>query len=148
MSESLNERERAEALVIFALIDADLKTLGFWSIALSLLSMGVWVAFPMVLWWVSGLWATVALLGLVERYLAFRLALDRQLFLQLGRGDMSHLTRLDAALAQTGLRSNASLDRPWTDRLHGTRSLVRRHLIVVVVQTLALLVSFCLYRFS
>ncbi len=137
----ISEQERADALALAALLRASLRTLGTWSLGLSLLALVVGVAWASPTVAVGGLWALVLLCGLMERYFAFRLSLDERLFHQLGHGHMHSLHALDTALTRLGLRQSALPERPWSDRLRGTRHLLQRHLALVLLQTAAALAS-------
>lgn len=137
----INEQERAEALALCALLRASLRTLGTWSLCLSMLAVVVGLYWQTASLDLTALWALVLLSGLMERYVAFRLALDEQLFHQLGHGHMPSLQALDDSLARLGLLKSPSTVRPWSDRLSGTRSLLRRHVFLVLLQTAAALVS-------
>lgn len=139
--QSMGEQERADALALSALLRASLRTLGTWSLGLSLLAIVVGVAWPPSSLAVAGLWALVLLCGLMERYFAFRLSLDERLFHQLGHGHLPSLQALDTSLARLGLRQSALPERPWSDRLRGTRHLLQRHLALVLLQTAAALAS-------
>jgi hypothetical protein len=77
----------------------------------------------------------------MERYFAFRLLLDEGLFHQLGCGHMPDLHALDNSLTHLGLRKDASTERPLSDRMRGARSLIKRHLILVLLQTTAALAT-------
>lgn len=137
----ISEQERADALALSALLRASLRTLGTWSLGLTLLAVVVGVASPPASWAAAGLWGAVLLCGLMERYFAFRLTLDERLFHQLGHGHMPGLHALDTSLAHLGLRKNASPERPWSDRLRGARNLLQWHLALVLLQTAAALAS-------
>jgi len=142
----LGEQERADALALSALLGASMRALGTWSLGLSLLGMLVCVAWPPSSLAVVGLWALVLLCGLIERYFAFRLTLDERLFHQLGHGHMPGLQALDTALAHLGLRKepvsqHPTAERPMSDRLRGTRQLLHRHLVLVLLQTTAALAT-------
>ncbi|WP_304309313.1 hypothetical protein [Pseudacidovorax intermedius] len=85
-------------------------------------------------------WSLGAMLGLAERYLALRLHLDEGLFAALACGALPDLAALDDALAWLGLRpASSSALRPLDERLRGTQALMRRHLGVVLLQTLCVL---------
>lgn len=135
---------RADALVMSALLQASVRILGPWSLGLALVSM--------LFMLLSGsgepmgalLGAGVLLLGMVERYLAFRLALDIRLFAALASGDLAGVAALDAALVHVGLRRAPAAPRAWGDRLRGTRWLVKCHALIAVSQTLLFLSYFCL----
>ncbi|OOG87301.1 hypothetical protein B0E41_04230, partial [Hydrogenophaga sp. A37] len=129
----ISEQERADALALSALLRASLRTLGTWSLGLSLLAVVVGVAWASPTGAVGGLWALVLLCGLMERYFAFRLALDERLFHQVGHGHMPSLQALDTSLARLGLRQNALPERPWSARLLGARRLLQRHLALVLL---------------
>jgi len=142
----LSEQERADALALSALLRASVRTLGPWSLGLSLVAVLVCLAWPPTSPVVAGLWALVLLCGLIERYFAFRLALDERLFHQLGHGHMPGLRALDTSLAHLGLRKGPvselpTAERPLSDRLRGARQLLHRHLALVLLQTTAALVT-------
>lgn len=142
----LDEQERADALVLAALLRASVRTLGPWSLGLSLLAALVCVAWPPTSLVGASGWALVLLCGLIGRYLVFRLALDERLFCQLGEGRMPCLQALDTSLAHLGLRKESVSEhppavRPMSDRLRGTRRLLRWHLVLVLLQTAAALVT-------
>lgn len=137
----LDEQERADALALSALLRASVRTLGPWSLGLSLLAMLVCVAWPPSSLAAAGLWALVLLCGLIGRYFAFRLVLDERLFHQLGRGHMPGLQALDTSLAHLGLRNGPLTERPLSDRLRGARQLLLRHLVLVLLQTAAALAT-------
>lgn len=87
-------------------------------------------------------WAVGGLLGLAERYLALRLRLDEGLFNALALGTLPDLAALDDALAWLGLRpSSPGTPRPLDERLRGTQTLMRRHLGVVLLQSLCVLIA-------
>ena len=138
----LGEQERADALVLSALLRASARTLGAWSLALMLL------AFVLNVVWLPSfggtcLWGLMLLCGCVAQYFLFRLLLDERLFHQLGHGHLPSLTALDIALTRLGLRAESLHERAWSDRLRGARSLLRRFAAVVLLQTaLALLALF------
>ena len=142
-----SEQQRADALVLCALLRASGRSLGHWSVGLSLLALAGLVAVQPPSAGVQALWGLVVLAGLLERYLAFRLALDERLFHLLGRGQLPSLTALDGALHRLGLRAQLLTERPWNERLHGARRLVVRHAFLVLLQTAAAVLSFLLTRF-
>lgn len=82
-----------------------------------------------------------ALLGLAERYLAVRLAIDAQLFGDLARGTVADLSVLDQALAQLALAPPAKAGRTLTERTAGALRLVRWHSRVVGLQLVLLLAA-------
>lgn len=140
-TQPMGEQERADALALAALLRASLRSLGTWSLGLSLLAIVVDVAWRPSSLAVAGLWALVLLCGLVERYFAFRLTLDERLFHQLGHGQMSSLHALDTALTRLRLRQSALSERPWSDRVRGARHLLQRHVALVLLQTAAAMAS-------
>lgn len=142
-----SEQQRADALVLCALLRAGLLSLGHWSVGLSLLALAGLVAVQPPSARVQALWGLVVLAGLLERYFAFRLALDERLFRSLGRGHLPSLTALDGALHRLGLRAQPLTERPWNERLHGARQLVVGHAFLVLLQTAAAVLSLLLTRF-
>lgn len=137
----MGEQDRADALAISALLRSGVFTLGTLSLGLSLLAVVVGVAWSAPSDMAASLWWVVLLCGLVERYFAFRLTLDERLFHQLGHGSIPSLQVLDTSLIQLGLRKSTLSERPWRDRLRGTRSLLRQHVFLVLLQTAAALAS-------
>lgn len=137
---TLDAQDRADCAVLAALL-AGQGALARWSLWLSALSLAALCLGPAT----GGsalLLAAVALLGLPERYLAFRLRLDRRLFDALAAGRIADLSTLDRALAHAGLRAApADAPRPLDDRLSGTRRLLRRHAGVVALQSLLLIAA-------
>jgi hypothetical protein len=81
-------------------------------------------------------WLAVVLLGLGERYVAARLAIDARLFEQLARCGPD-LLRLDCALATLGMVPAAAGGRPLAARLQGALGWARRHSVLCLVQLLA-----------
>ncbi len=137
----LGHQDRGDALVIAALLGASLRTLGAWSQCLSLLALVAGLMGQASLA-ATSLWTLVLLIGLVERYVAFRLALDERLFDQLGHGDMPSLHALDRSLSRLGLRAgSAKPERPWSERLRGTLKLLHRYFFLVLLQTASALGS-------
>ena len=82
-----------------------------------------------------------ALLGVLERYFALRLALDIGLFDGLARGHVGSLAGLDAALHRLGLRHAPGAPRSLDERVLGTRLLLQRHGIVVACQSAMFLLA-------
>jgi hypothetical protein len=88
---------------------------------------------------------TVLLIGVLilapaERYLAIRLAFDRELFDAWGRGAMD-ASAIDTALLRLGLRKDLLAARPFADRMAGALRLRRLHLIAVLAQTVLIAAS-------
>lgn len=77
--------------------------------------------------------AGVLVLSLAERYLALRLAFDRDLFAAWGRGALDG-AGIDAALVRLHLAAPLATTRPLDARIAGALRLQRRHLIVVIAQ--------------
>jgi len=92
----------------------------------------------------------VVILGVLERYFAFRLRLDQTLFGDLARGTIASLDALDRALDRLGLRNAPSSPstRPLDDRVQGTRQLMQRHAIVVACQSAMFLLALMTQDFS
>lgn len=81
--------------------------------------------------------------GFGQLYFALRLAFDRPIFAAwTSREDIapdmtSDLAAFDAALAATGLRPAAPATRPLTERVRGTRHLLRMQTTLFIVQIIA-----------
>jgi len=88
----------------------------------------------------------VFVLGMQEKYLAFRVAFDADLF-QIVADASKPLTErtqaLDEALANLGLQPVERGGRSWPERSHGSMRLLRRQAWLVAIQAL-LTVSFVL----
>jgi uncharacterized membrane protein YuzA (DUF378 family) len=130
---------QADSLVLAALLHASVGTLGWWSLACSVLA-AVALLLGAASTLVHLIWSAVLLAGIGERYMLFRLTLDQRLFQQLGERRMPSLSALDAGLERLGLRR--AQPRVWTDRIRGTLSLFRWHLRTVVLQTVLMWVAF------
>lgn len=133
---------RADAQLLTAMLGASGRVLGPWSLVVSALALAALVWRPSAQPW-PWLWLPVLAAGVGERYLAWRLALDERLFSLLGRGDPGSLEALDGALQRLGLRRADAVPRPWLPRVRGTQRLLRAHLLVVLLQTTALLLACC-----
>ena len=136
----LGPQERTDALVVAAFLRATVQVLGGWSLGASLLAAAA-LPFMQPTGWLIAPWCAVVLLGLLERYLALRLALDRSLFERLGCGQVADGPSLDLALAHAGLRAPSETHRLWGDRIRGVRGLHRQYLLAVGLQTGALFFS-------
>ena len=136
----LGPQERTDALVMAALLRATVRVLGVWSLGSSLLAL-VALALTQPTGWLLTPWWTVVMLGLLERYLALRLALDQSLFERLGCGQVVDGPSLDLGLTHAGLRARPAAARPWMDRILGARGLHRQYLLAVVLQASALFFS-------
>lgn len=80
--------------------------------------------------------AVAAWAGLVERYLAVRLAIDAQLFGTLARDTAADLAALDAALSALRLAPAHKAGRTLSARAEGALRLVRWHTDAVALQAL------------
>jgi hypothetical protein len=74
----------------------------------------------------NGWWAAVFVLGLAERYVAARVAVDAALFAQMARGGID-LPRLDAALASLHMAKPSGELRSLPQRVQGALAWTRRH---------------------
>lgn len=82
------------------------------------------------------------LLGLVEKYLALRVAFDADLFQRVADSPTSleHSTQaLDQALGALGLQPAEKGGRPWDQRSRGALGLLRRQALLLAAQVLTLL---------
>ncbi|MEJ8811811.1 hypothetical protein WKW77_12090 [Variovorax ureilyticus] len=131
----MNDNDRALCAATAGLLRAS-GTLATWGLALSFIA-GLVLALtgrslPSVSW---AAYAVVALVGLLERYLALRLRLDAGMYEALARGAIGSLAALDGTLEGLGLRRTADASRPLADRVLLARQLMQRHSIAVAVQT-------------
>ncbi|MGQ3000268.1 hypothetical protein [Variovorax sp.] len=139
----MNDTDRATCAVLAGLLRAA-GVLALWGFALSAIAALVLAltlrSLPTT---PSMAFGAVAILGVLERYFAFRLRLDQALFDDLARGTIASLEALDQALARLGLRADdaSSAARPLADRAQGTRQLLQRHAIVVACQSAMFLLA-------
>ncbi|MBO9516107.1 MAG: hypothetical protein J7549_18480 [Variovorax sp.] len=131
----MNDDDRALCAVTAGLLRAS-AMLAAWGLALSSIA-GLVLALtgrslPSVSW---AAYAAVALMGLLERYLALRLRLDAGTYEALAQGTVSSLGSLDGTLERLGLRRAADEARPLADRVLLARQLMQRHGIAVTAQT-------------
>lgn len=131
----MNDNDRALCAAMAGLLRAS-GMLATWGLALSFIA-GLVLALtgrslPAVSW---AAYAVVALVGLLERYLALRLRLDAGMYEALARGTIGSLAALDGTLERLGLRRTADAARPLADRVLVARQLMQRHGIAVTVQT-------------
>jgi len=93
--------------------------------------------------WCLGLGLWLLLSGLLQKYWAFRVAFDADLF-QLMAGDPSALgdrtEALDTALQGLGFQPRQSLNRPWHERSRGALRLLKRQVLWLVLQIVAPLI--------
>jgi hypothetical protein len=145
----MNDADRATCSALAGLLRAG-GVLAAWGCALTAISALVLAftlrALPTVPCMAFG---AVAILGALERYVAFRLRLDRALFDDLARGAIASLDALDQALDRLGLRTAATTTaRPLADRVQGTRHLLQRHAIVVACQSALFLLALLTQDFT
>lgn len=84
----------------------------------------------------------LVLLGLVEKYLALRVAFDADLFQRVADAPttLEHSTQaLDQALSALGLQPAQRGGRPWDQRSRGALGLLRRQALLVAAQVLVIL---------
>ena len=159
----LSAYERAQCQVMAALLQAT-RVPAAWGLMAAGLAMLTAIALALALalalvgssftptWQFWTMYALLAALFLspFERYLAFRLQLDAQLFAQLASGAFSDLASLDRALSTLGLRASAAdtPTRPLADRLAGTLRLMRHHGLVLALQGLAWLAALLIAAFG
>jgi len=132
---SLNDDDRALCAATAGLLRAS-GMLANWGLALSLIA-GLVLALtgrslPSVSW---GAYAAVALVGLLERYLALRLHLDAGVYEALAQGAIGSLPSLDGTLERLGLRRGGDASRSLAERVLLARQLMQRHGIAVTIQT-------------
>lgn len=132
----MTEHERTQCATLAALLHAG-ALIGLWGFALSAISAAVLALLMPDLSFTATLsFGGAALLGLLERYFAFRLRLDEKLFDGLASGQVVSLLSLDVALERLGLRTAPRAERGLEERMLATRQLLRRHAVVVVCQSL------------
>ncbi|WP_434986140.1 hypothetical protein [Pseudomonas protegens] len=84
----------------------------------------------------------LVLLGLVEKYLALRVAFDADLFQRVADAPttLEHSTQaLDQALSALGLQPAQRGGRPWYQRSRGALGLLRRQALLLAAQVLVIL---------
>lgn len=84
----------------------------------------------------------LVLLGLVEKYLALRVAFDADLFQRVADAPttLEHSTQtLDQALSALGLQPAQRGGRPWDQRSRGALGLLRRQALLLAAQVLVIL---------
>jgi hypothetical protein len=122
---------------------------------LGMLLLSARVSFHLAVGWsglqlaAAGTLALVCLLGLFERVLAARLAVDERLFEQLGAERIDGLQAMDIALLQLQLIPQAKASRILDERVTGTMALLRYHGTVVLAQGLTMFTAaLCLARLA
>jgi len=131
----MNDNDRALCAATAGLLRAS-SAAAAWGLALSCIA-GLVLALtgrslPTAAWFTT---AAVALIGLVERYLALRLRLEATLFEGLATNGIASLETLDTALAQLALRGRAAEPRTLVERAAGARQMTQRHGLAVALQT-------------
>jgi len=137
----MNDTERAHCAALAALLRAE-HLAAWWGFALSVIAAAVLALTVRALSMTATMgFGAVAVLGVLERYFAFRLRFDERLFESLAAGALPSLRALDAALAALGVRAAPESERALADRIAGTRQLMQRHLIVVACQSAMFLLA-------
>lgn len=134
------EEDRSLFAVTAALLDAG-RGLDALSRALTVLAFAGLVAAAVARVPVAafGALALAALAGLAAAYAGARVAFDAALFRDLAAGGNEGLAPLDAALVRLGLVPAGRAGRPPGDRAAGATRLLRRQVLLLAVQALALL---------
>jgi hypothetical protein len=83
----------------------------------------------------------VAVIGVLERYLAQRVRLEAGLFEGLAGGGIASLGMLDGALERLGLRFASNAPRQLDDRVVLARQLMQRHATAVACQAAMFLLA-------
>ena len=83
----------------------------------------------------------VAVIGVLERYLAQRLRLEAGLFDGLAAGGIDSLAVLDTALARLGLRFASNAPGQLDERVAVARQLMQRHVTTVACQAAMFLLA-------
>ena len=133
----MDDTERARCATTARLLEAA-GVVSLWGLAMSLIALlmladGCSADHLSIMGYVIA-----ALLGLPERYFAFRIRFDAGLFKDLARGTIASLPDLDHALNEAGLRHSAVPLRSLDKRLAGARQLIKRHCALVACQSVAL----------
>lgn len=139
----MNDDERATSAALASLLHAT-EALSRWGLALSCMAILLLALTrrPLALWPVTG-FAVVILLGAWECYYAFRMRFDAGLFDSMSRNALASLEAVDKAIAAVGLRPprGRQAERPFADRVRGTRRLIRHHALVVTGQSILFLLA-------
>lgn len=131
----MTEHERTQCAALAALLHAG-SLMSLWGFALSAISAAVLALVVPDLGFTATLaFGATLLLGLLERYFAFRLRLDERLFDGLAGGSVVSLRSLDVSLQRLGLRIPPPMERGLDERMHATRLLMNRHIVVVACQS-------------
>ena len=111
-------------------------------LSMGLSVLGVLLGLAPLLFSTISLWCLVisawlVLSGLLQKYWAFRVAFDADLFQLMAQdpGNLSDRTEaLDQALQDLGLQPRQSAARPWAERSRGALGLLKRQALLVIVQ--------------
>ena len=140
----MTDNERATCAALAGLLRA-FMALAIWGFALMCISALVLALTLRSLSVTTAMgFGAVVVLGVLERYFAFRLRLDQSLFADLGRRAIASLDTLDHALSSLGLREaqpEQKTTRSLDERVQGTRQLMQRHAIVVACQSAMFLLA-------
>jgi hypothetical protein len=140
----MTDNERATCAALAALLRA-FMVLALWGFALMCISALVLALTLRSLSTTATMgFGAVVVLGVLERYFAFRLRFDQALFDGLARNTVASLDALDHALSSLGVRETPSeqkTTRSLDNRVQGTRQLMQRHAIVVACQSAMFLLA-------
>lgn len=130
----MNDNDRALCASTARLLQAA-SVVAAWGLAQGVLAIAVlaltWRSLPLLSAMVFG---AVALVGVLERYLAFRLRFDAGLFSDLAGNAIGSPGALDSALQRLSLRAAPRQPRGLEDRVMGARQLMQRHGMAVACQ--------------
>jgi hypothetical protein len=139
----MTDNERATCAALAGLLRA-FTVLAIWGFALTCIAALVLALTLRSLSTTAAMgFGAAVILGVLERYFAFRLRLDQALFDDLARGTIASLEALDGALDSLSLRNAQPSQhiRPLDNRVQGTRQLMQRHAIVVACQSAMFLLA-------
>jgi hypothetical protein len=140
----MTDNERATCAALAGLLRA-FMVLAIWGFALTCISALVLALTLRSLSTTAAMgFGAVAILGVLERYFAFRLRFDQALFDGLARNTVASLDALDHALSSLGVRETQPAQqamRSLDNRVQGTRQLMQRHAIVVACQSAMFLLA-------
>jgi hypothetical protein len=140
----MTDNERATCAALAGLLRA-FMVLAIWGFALTCISALVLALTLRSLSTTAAMgFGAVAILGVLERYFAFRLRFDQTLFDGLARNTVASLDALDHALSSLGVRETQPAQqttRSLDNRVQGTRQLMQRHAIVVACQSAMFLLA-------
>jgi len=90
-----------------------------------------------------GMWPVVVV-GVIEFWLAARVAVDADLFAALGEND--DLARFDEAMRRLGLMPDSKAGRPMDDRIRGALRLLKLQGAMLLLQIVAVFIGMMLLR--